>query len=226
MSLLLGEVLVVRDRQAAKRLVSSIPQSARIVTLKGEVFTGSGIVIAGKDRRASLVGRPRQRRELSDSVEAIERDLENHEAKFGKLREEIQTLRAMRKNEDQELHGLRHGVEASEKELQSAIRNFEQQNQKNEWQKSQLDLLNSETLKTVQELSVIEKSINAGVEQINKLTEKVKETTANLRQITLDEFQTQVVHWNTSLAVLKRGIADAERRESEYDLTLNKIKKI
>ena len=225
LSLLLGQVLVVRDRQAARRLVSSIPQAARIVTLKGEVFTGSGIVIAGKDRRASLVGRPRQRRELADRVEAVERDLENHEANYGKLKDAIQSLRTIRKNEDQELHSLRLQVEAREKELQSTIRNYEQQNQKNEWQQSQLSLLNSETLKTSQELSEIEMSIRDGLEKINTLTEKVKETTAKLREITLEEFQTQVVHWNTSVAVLKRGIADAERRESEYDLTVKQNQK-
>jgi len=82
-SLLLGQVLVVKDRQAAKRLISSLPANGRIVTLKGEVFLGSGIVIAGKDKRAGLVGRPRQRRELAERIEAIERDLDDHEANFG-----------------------------------------------------------------------------------------------------------------------------------------------
>ena len=62
LSLLLGQVLVVKDRQTARRLVSSIPLTARSVTLKAAVFLGSGVIIAGKDKRAALVGRPRQRK--------------------------------------------------------------------------------------------------------------------------------------------------------------------
>ena len=220
LSLLLGQVLVVKNRQAARRLVTSMPLTGRIVTLKGEVFLGTGVIIAGKDKRASLVGRPRQRRELVDKIEEIERDLDAHESNYSKLRDAIQNLRDSRQKEEQQLRAMRQELEAQERACQAAIRAFDQQNQKNEWHQSQLVLIEGEITKTRQELVEIEKQITAGTERINDLNNGIREVNLKLREVSMDEFQNQVVHWNTSVAVISRGVADAERRQSEYDQTV------
>jgi len=220
LAVLLGQVLVVKSRGAAKRLLEAIPQSSRIVTLKGEVFLGSGVIIAGKDKRASLVGRPRQRRELMNRIENVEGALEDHENNFGKLKEAIQNLRAIRQKEDQSLRTSRQEVETCARIHQAAARAFDQQNQKNEWQQSQLGTINEEIKKTTTELAEIEKQISAGTEVINKQNEIIREVNQQLRGVSLEEFQTQVVHWNTSVAVVSRGVADAERRQAEYSQTV------
>ncbi|MBA3075283.1 MAG: chromosome segregation protein SMC [Anaerolineae bacterium] len=220
LTVLLGQVLVVKNRVAAKRLLESIPQSGRIVTLKGEVFLGSGVIIAGKDKRASLVGRPRQRRELMDRIENVEGALDEHESKFGILKEAIQNLRATRQKEDQGLRTSRQEVEACERTYQAAARGFDQQNQKNEWQQSQLVAINDDIKKTTIELADIDKQIGSGTEKISEQTEVIREVNQQLRGVSLEEFQTQVVHWNTSVAVVSRGVADAERRQAEYSQTV------
>lgn len=220
LSLLLGQVLIVKDRQAARRLVSSIPVTGRIVTLKGEVFLGSGVIIAGKDKRAALVGRPRQRRELSAKVDDLERQLDDHESHFGKLKESIQSLRAIRQKEESELRVTRQETETCERNYQAAIRAFDQQNQKSEWHESQLIMINGEIEKTKTELSEIEKQITAGTEKINSLNNLIREVNNQLRGVSLEEFQSQVVHWNTSVAVISRGLNDAERRLTEYNQTV------
>ncbi len=225
LSLLLGQVLVVKDRKAAQRIVTSLPPTGRVVTLKGEVFTASGMIIAGKDKRASLVGRPRQRRELADRIEDLERQLETHESNFGKLRDSIQSLRTTRQKEEVELKTARQENETCERALQASIRNFEQQNQKNEWQQSQLLLIAGEIEKTKNELAEIEKLITAGTEKINTLNTSIQGVTLKLRQVALEEFQNQVVHWNTSVAVISRGVNDAERRLSEYQQTVQQNQK-
>ncbi|MHB8087924.1 MAG: hypothetical protein ACYDH2_06695, partial [Anaerolineaceae bacterium] len=219
LSVLLGHVLVVKNRLAAKRLLESIPQSGRIVTLKGEVFLGSGVIIAGKDKRASLVGRPRQRRELMDRIENVESALDEHESTFGKLKDAIQNLRTIRQKEEQSLRNSRQEGEACERAYQAAARAFDQQNQKNEWQQSQLVTIDAEIQKTTQELADIEKQINAGTEKINEQNNIIREVNQQLRGVSLEEFQAQVAHWNTSVAVVSRGVTDAERRQTEYSLT-------
>ena len=45
---MLGQTLIVRDRTSARRLIRDLPTHARIVTLRGEVFRGDGLIIAGK----------------------------------------------------------------------------------------------------------------------------------------------------------------------------------
>ncbi len=66
--LLLGQVLVVRDRSVARRVLTGQPTQVRVVTLRGEVFHSTGQVLAGKPARAAALGRPRQRRELKESL--------------------------------------------------------------------------------------------------------------------------------------------------------------
>lgn len=224
LSILLGQVLVVKTRQAARRLINTIPVTGRIVTLKGEVFMGSGVVIAGKDKRSALVGRPRQRRELAEKIEAVERELDTHETKFEKLKTAIQTLRGNRQKEDQDVRQFRQEMENQERLFQTGVRAYDQQNQKNEWQQSQLVMINGEIEKTSQELVELEKTITNGVEKINGSNTVIREINQQLRGISVDEYQTQVVHWNTSVAVLSRGVADAERRLTEYNQAANQNK--
>lgn len=224
LSILLGQVLVVKTRQAARRLINTIPATGRIVTLKGEVFMGSGVVIAGKDKRAGVVGRPRQRRELAEKIESIEGDLDSHETKFEKLKTAIQILRSNRQKEEQDVRQFRQEMENQERLFQTGVRAYDQQNQKNEWQQSQLVMINGEIEKTTQELLELENTITNGVEKINDANAVIREINQQLRGISVDEYQTQVVHWNTSVAVLSRGVADAERRLMEYNQAVNQNK--
>ena len=43
--LMLGQTLIVRDRATARRLIRDLPPHARVVTLKGEVFRGDGLIL-------------------------------------------------------------------------------------------------------------------------------------------------------------------------------------
>ncbi|MCX6054834.1 MAG: chromosome segregation protein SMC [Chloroflexi bacterium] len=220
LSLLLGQVLIVKNRSAAKRLIGSIPSSGRIVSLKGEVFWGSGLIIAGKDKRAGFVGRPRQRKELIGKIENMEQAIEEHEEKFTKLRGAIQLLRKTQEKDEIELRRLRTEVENSERTHQSGLRNFDQQKQKAEWQQSQLALINQEKNKTVEEIRGIELSVQVGTEKINAITLLLRELNNQMRSVALDELQSQVVHWNTSFAVISRAVSEAERRHTEFEQTI------
>ena len=76
LDLLLGQVLVVRDRTAARRVLAGQPKSTRAVTVRGEVFHATGQISAGKPAKTAALGRPRQRRELQESLEDIERQIQ------------------------------------------------------------------------------------------------------------------------------------------------------
>ena len=58
--LLLGSVIVVRDRSAARRLLSGQPSGVRAVTLQGEIFHAEGPIQAGageSEGEQTLLGR-------------------------------------------------------------------------------------------------------------------------------------------------------------------------
>ncbi len=93
MDLLLGDVLVVRDRTAARRVLSGQSRNARAVTLKGEVFYATGQVLAGKPSKVGTLSRPRQRRELKESLAEVERTLNEVDAQIRQLSGQLDTAR-------------------------------------------------------------------------------------------------------------------------------------
>ncbi len=98
LDLLLGQVLVVRDRVAARRLLPEMPAGARLVTLAGEVFLASGPVISAQVRKekggTTLLSRQRQRRELQVELEKIAAELQKLESQVLQADEEHRAAQA------------------------------------------------------------------------------------------------------------------------------------
>ena len=79
---LLGTTFVVRTRAAALRLRAALPPHARLVTLRGEVFRGDGLITAGRAPASSILSRPRQRRELAQALTEMTGRLEQLESRI------------------------------------------------------------------------------------------------------------------------------------------------
>jgi chromosome segregation protein len=72
-NILLGQVLVVRDRAAARRVLPGLAAPARVVTLRGEVFHADGRIMAGRIARTATLSRPRQIREYDLALNGLRR---------------------------------------------------------------------------------------------------------------------------------------------------------
>jgi chromosome segregation protein len=220
LNLLLGQVVIVKSREAAKRLMKSIPATGRIVTISGEVFTGTGVVIAGKDKRASLVGRPRQKKELEIAIESLSNQRDDVDEKISKLHEEMKGLSKKSEGLRSEIKSKRVEIDRQESEFQAANRAFDQHTQKSEWQKSQLELINSEISKTKNELALIDEQLLEGTTRISILNSEILALNVKLREVPLDDQQSQVAHWTTTVAVSSRGLIEAERRYTEFSQSI------
>ena len=75
LDLLLGQVLIVRNREAARRVLAGLPKNVLAVTIRGEVFHATGQISAGKPSRAVALGRPRLRRELQETLKKIDNQI-------------------------------------------------------------------------------------------------------------------------------------------------------
>ncbi len=220
LNLLLGQVVIVKSREAAKRLMNSIPATGRIVTTAGEVFTGTGVVIAGKDKRASLVGRPRQKKELEIAIESLSNQRDDVDEKISTLHEKMKGLSQKSEGLRTLIKSKRAEIDRQESEFQAANRAFEQHTQKSEWQKSQLELINSEISKTKDELVLIDGQLLEGTTRISTLNSEIQTLNVKLREVPLDEQQSQVAHWTTTVAVSSRGVIEAERRYAEFSQSI------
>ena len=139
--LLLGNTLIVRDRNAARRLMGDIPTHARIVTLRGEVFRGDGLVVAGKSGSASTLSRPRQKRELTESLADLASHLEILNASITKLSEELNLAQRQQTASEEELRKARVEFDEAQSAEQKAAIDLETARRQWDWQRSQHDEL-------------------------------------------------------------------------------------
>lgn len=214
-NLMLGQTLIVRDRATARNLIRELPTHARVVTLRGEVFRGDGLIVAGRSASSSALSRPRQKRELTESlttlgvqIEALNRDVESlsariHEAGRG-LTEASAEVREKR---------VRLG-EAGESEKQAGLES-EAKHRELEWQRSQQIQLRAEADEAEAIQRNLVESQSAFETESAKLHEELREMSARLGGMDLAEAQGQASYWNTRAAVAERALADATVRKEE-----------
>ncbi len=220
-NVLLGQVLIVKDRAAARRLVKDLPSHAKVATLKGEVFTGSGFVTAGQDGRSAVVSRPRQKQELEERVRDLEQKVSALQKESRSTDQDLLMSRETQKNLDGQVKASRTDLNAHHATYQAANLALEQVKQKQEWQKNQLSSLNDQVTRAANELEELQKTLDANTSRVVETNQKLHELNQAVNELPLDELQAQVVHWNTSLAVSTRAVKEANRRYDEFVRTVN-----
>ncbi len=118
-ALLLSEVVVVSDLEAAFRLWEQFPQVGVWVTLQGDVIDSSGIVSGGERGETGLLEQKREIKSLTDQLSRLqeemrqlEAEIEHHQQVQQTTRSEIETLTTeIRALEMQQLHEQKdHGA--------------------------------------------------------------------------------------------------------------------
>lgn len=222
---LLGQVLIVRDRRAARSLIAGHPNHVKVVTLRGEVFRGDGLVLAGKSSRGSTLSRPRQRRELGESLTSLNGRLESDKKTLQSLTSNLLAageaftaaeaiLRETRAKFDSALSTERETAV----ELDSAKRQLE-------WGKKQLEALQAEVARAEAELTGLTETQT----QIESESEEAQDNTRILSQqlsgMSLDETQEQAAYWTTRAAVADGSLEDIKARRDERQAALTRLEK-
>ena len=68
------------------------------MTLKGEVFAGNGIIIAGKENRSTVLSRPRQKKDLEDQIVISQKQRDDRQEKLESLRKSLGPLKNQKKD--------------------------------------------------------------------------------------------------------------------------------
>ncbi len=213
--LLLGQVVVVRDRPAAHRLVTQIPAEARVVTLQGEVFFGSGVIVAGQDNHNSAISRPRRMKELKEAVAEADLRVKDVQQRLQALEDQLSQLRAKERELDTVLRTANQALSRANQSHQQAVLEVEQVRQRHEFQNRQLAGIDGQIQHAEQELQQGQAEMGKNSEKIRALNEQIREHNQALGRLPLDELQAQEVHWNTASAVSSRALKDADRRLTE-----------
>jgi chromosome segregation protein len=214
--LLLGQVLVVRDRAAARRLLDRLPIHARVVTLQGEVFYGNGLVAAGPENRSSTIGRPRRIQELQEALASAEGNVRGVQQRLQETESELARQRGKERELEKSQREAVQAMSQANQAHQRAVLEVEQVRQRHEFQARQLAGLDGQIQKAEQELRQGQAEMDKNSKKIGELNEQVRENNRVLSGLPVEEMQSQVVHWTTSVAVSTRALKDAERRLAEH----------
>ncbi|MGD0609990.1 MAG: chromosome segregation protein SMC [Anaerolineales bacterium] len=214
--LLLGQVLVVRHREAARRVLAGQNRNVKAVTLHGEVFHASGQVLAGKPATGAL-GRHRQRREVQDSLREGEGQIALLDSGLLKLAGQIEGAHAELSVRETDLDHERTGLESARTSEQQAQVQADATRRELEWQVGQRQGLASE----IDEATLEQNRAAAALSEIEKEAlrseQEARLQTTALADLSQEEFQEQVTYWSMQAAVAERALSDALSRHGERD---------
>ncbi|MEW5829008.1 MAG: chromosome segregation protein SMC [Chloroflexota bacterium] len=223
LDLLLGQVLVVKDRAAARRILKGMERHARAVTLRGEVFRADGLVLAGNPARSGTLGRPRQRRELQEALAASERKLRAAEKEMERLTGLLAEMQRDLSNRTNAVRQARQQLDEADAAGKQAALEVESARRQLEWQQRQSQALR-------EELSAVENDRKRAADQGSELEAALEKAVEEQRTITseraglgLDEVQSQLTYWETRLAVAEQSVASARSRLHERRQSLERL---
>jgi chromosome segregation protein len=213
--LMLGQTLIARDRNAARELLRNLPTHARVVTLRGEVFRGDGLVIAGKTAASSALSRPRRRRELDSSMSNILAQLAESNALVERLSNQFSAAQRELSQAETDAREARIRLgEIQETEQQSGLESEAAQRQL-EWQKNQLAQLETEA----QEAEAAQRKLSEALTEVEnrslEFQSQAKDVSAKLHELAADELQDQVSYWSTRVAVAEQSVTGMVTKKDE-----------
>jgi len=220
---LLGKVLVVRDRAAAGRLIAGQPEHVKVVTLRGEVFCGDGLVLAGKSSRSSTLSRPRQRRELRESLTTLNGRLESLETALQSLTSSLLAAQEASSAAEATLQEARATFASAQTAEREATVELDSAKRQLEWGVKQLEALQAEMSGAEAELNRLVETQKQIETESAQAREDVRLLNQQLAGMSLDEAQEQVSYWTTRAAVAGQSLEDARARRNERATALSRL---
>lgn len=212
---LFNDVLLVENRSSAQVLAAN-GYSYPLVTLQGEIFYPDGIIIAGTENaKSGIISRPREKRELQEKIQRIKLEEE-------KIAAELRVIEQKRKASQKILHELDIDYQQQSVLLTSIEREIFQQNLSVERLQTGVDEMQERILgsrkrieSSLESIEEIEKKLKDLASQRQNAQKTIQETEALLHNLPVDDFQTDVNHWETRLAVLHQAVEGQKQRVQE-----------
>jgi chromosome segregation protein len=213
--LVLGHTVIAKDRTAARRLIQDLPTHARVVTLRGEVFRGDGLVIAGKTASSSTLSRPRQKREFESALSGLIARLAESNTSVENLSKQLAQAQYELTQADTDAREARIRLGETQETEQQASLESEATARQLEWQKSQLEQLQAETQESASIQQKITESQTEVENQSAEAQSQLKSITSKLSEVSADELQEQASYWSTRAAVAEGSVASANTKKEE-----------
>ncbi len=219
---LLGTTVVVKDRAAARRLRSGLP-GARLVTLKGELFRPDGLIVAGRETRATALSRPRQKRELGEALETTLAELNRLIETLTGLSGEISATQKEIAAQETNLRQARQALDAALSAEQQAGLAVESAQRQRDFQVAQVENLRKEVRDSERDQTETMLALEEAEENLGAAHEALRALNGELAGLALDELSAQVTYWSARVSVSQRTVENAQTILRERQGALERI---
>jgi chromosome segregation protein len=213
--LLLGNVLLVRDRAAAQRVLSDLPDGARAVTLRGEVFHRNGPIEVRSQKAGAGLARPREERRLQEELTQLEARL----AQNGEQLEANNSILAELRQAEQEARRARQeaatAAEAARAASQTAQLEVAQLEKQRDWFAAQQRGLQRQLAEGEEGMTALETQAAELQTSMAAARQQIDLHNNDAAELPMDEHRAQAAHWEMRKAVSQRALQETERRRNE-----------
>lgn len=220
--LLLGQVVVVRNRQSARRALDMLredrpdgSQNIRVVTLTGEVFHAGGQILAGSEDKSTTLSRSRQKREMAQSITSTQQKITSLERQLREIDESLAEIYTQADSLDQK---YKQAVEVEENKRlahRQRLLAHEQAEREIEWQEERQEKIRGEITRGEVDISQMTGEVQEIIGDISRVDSDLKRKASVLTELSLAEYRSQVSHWETRFAVARQALEDGRSRFDE-----------
>ncbi|MGW8224233.1 MAG: chromosome segregation protein SMC [Anaerolineales bacterium] len=221
--ILLGNTLIVEDRQTAEIILERIAadsrneyrSSVKIVTRNGEVFYATGPIKTSSKQSPAVLGRPRELKILNAKLESTQKDVSEAQEKMSKLEENLQEL----KTQEEKLKAQLDNQIAVKEKVESAhsqeILRLEQAKNEIHWREDQVAELEESINRFNAKIESTRVDLDLLEQQEDQIQKEVDQQLERLQELPIENLQTDLTHWSTRLEILKQTHAESINRQAE-----------
>jgi chromosome segregation protein len=213
--LLLGRVIVLRDKTDLNRVLRNQPPGTKAVTLKGEVFYTTGEIIAGNEGQSNLLGRSRERKTWQNKIAASAKKIEELEDSLNQVDQKLVEISQQESKLKQQLVKARESLDGLDEQFRQVTMERKSAEQQVDWEHTQRESLSEEIKEEEEQIQLLRGSMEKTQTDINLAQEKFSKLSGDLRGISLEEEREQLAHWETQVAVAERVYLDIQQRVEE-----------
>jgi chromosome segregation protein len=220
-NLLLGNVLIVRNRETALKTLAELEDgleglfNAGVVTMNGEFYIAHGAIVIGRETPSGILGRERMRRELESSLLTSRHQFDRLLAKVknleGKLTEQVLVGDKLRIKRLQ-LEKIENETKQTFEQLNVEVMHAEQQVS---WLEKKRDNLNQEIICKQDEMTAISAELAQIQDEISVKEVSLKEEEGLFETSLIDGLIANMNKWEKRVAVADQAFFDASERVTE-----------
>lgn len=229
--LLLGNTIIVQDRQVASDVINHYQKSSivgdnqelQIVTLMGEVFHSHGPIRTSAMSKPASISRRREGQEIRERIVNTEGEIQD-------IKEQISHMEFTGSSLGEQERQLATNYQAQiqeQEDIQFAHRqilmDLEQIKSEIQWREDQIAQLGDNIRDSERQISESSQEMSKFAAREEQIQEEIDSLLVELGKLPLDIIQTDMAHWVTRIAVLEQAHGEARERLAERKQSLDNL---